>query len=255
MNRPNAKGYIIFYEGKDALPARIESSSGKRVYLNYINIRKFDSSRITLITSYREEMATELWITPKNAEPPQPTNAIPKPEISLDKTLLYDRGSIDSYNDYESYLDFLLPHKKAEYEELTKTDESVDESVSEETTVDPSYEEPKLSAEELENIKFGWTSERFGKFLEKNKKMQGLIVFYADDQEFDLNKLTNHIEEGKTRIAKSANIAPERIKIIFGGYKSYIQMEFWAVPEKGKFPDLTPDERPVEETETEVESQ
>lgn len=246
MNKPNAKGYIIFYEGKDALPSQIESSSGESLYTDHIKFRRFDSSRITVITSYRDERATELWIIPENAAPPNPTNAIQKPEIPLDKTLLYDYSSIEFYD----YSENLLPHKKAEYEEYTKTDE-----VSEETTVDPDYEEPKLSAEELDNLKFEWANERFGKFLGKNKKMQGVIVFYADDQEYDINKLTSHFEEGKNRIAKASDIASERIKVVFGGYRSHIQMEFWAVPEKGKSPELTPEERPVEETEIEVENQ
>lgn len=249
MEQPNAKGYIIFYEGKDALPSRIEKSFGEILYMNYIRTRSFDLSRITLITSYRDEMATELWIVPENAAPPQPRDYIPKPEISLDKTLLYDRSALDLYDD----LDLLLPHKKAELEEPFKGDEEI----SEETTVEPISQETKLTAEELEDLKFHWTSKEFGEFLEKNKKMQGVIMFYADDQEFDVNKVTSRLEEGKRRIAKAANIAPERMQIIFGGYKSYVQIEFWAVPEKGKFPEAQPEERIIEvenEMENEIES-
>lgn len=253
QDKPNAKGYIIYYQGENALPSEIENPNrAKTLYLNYItNMRGFDSGRIVLINSYRQETATELWIVPENAAPPKPKDAIAKPKVSLDKTLLYDRNSIDFEYWTADYTDLLTPLKKAEYEENERAyKESLDEAVSEETPA----EEEKLSEEELQNLRFGWTSDRFGNFLEKNKKMQGVIMFYADDQEFDINKITNHIEEGKQRIAKEAKISPERILVMFGGYKSYIQIEFWAVPEKGNFPTPKPDERVIE-TETDSEIQ
>lgn len=251
QSRPKAKGYIIFYQGEDVLPSEIENPTfADRLYSNYITFRGFDLSRIEIIKSYRKETATELWIVPENAEPPKPKGATDKPKISFDKTLLYDRGSVDFVSDFDNSLDLLLPHKKAEYEEFNKPSEENSEEIVNETN----SEETKLSAEELEDFKFGWTSDRFGAFLERNKKMKGVIIFYADDQEFDIGKLINHIEEGKQRIAKGAKIEPERMLVVFGGYKSYIQIEFWAVPEKGIFPAPEPDERIIEE-ETETEDQ
>lgn len=249
--QPYAIGYIFFYQGENALPSEIENPKrAERLYLNHINMRRFDANRIVLNNYYRKETATELWIVPENAAPPTPTGTIEKPKVSLDKTLLYDRGYIDFEYDSDNSLNFLLPHKKAEYEKMFEPSEEFAEEVTEETNT----EETKLSAEELEEIKFGWTSDRFGAFLEKNKKMKGVIMFYADDQEYDIGKVTSHIEEGKQRIAKAANIKPERMKVVFGGYKSYIQIEFWAVPEKGNSPVPEPEERIIEE-ETESEDQ
>jgi hypothetical protein len=251
MEQPKAKGYIFYYQGENALPSEIENPKrAERLYSNHINFRNFDANRIVLNSSYRKETATELWIVPENAEPPKPTETIDKPKISSDKTLLYDRGSIDFYYDADNSLDLLLLHKRAEYEKFFEPSEEVAEEIVQETN----SEETKLSAEELEEIKFDWTSDRFGSFLEKNKKMKGVIIFYADEQEFDIGKVASHIEEGKQRIAKAAKIKPERMQIIFGGYKSYIQIEFWAVPEKGIFPVPKPDERIIEE-ETETQDQ
>lgn len=251
QNDSKTKGYIIFYQGEDILPSEIEKPNrSKYLYVDYLTEnRGIAPERIVLINSYRTLTATELWIVPENSEPPKPTDAISKPKISLDKTLLYERNSIDFEYLTDDYADLLMPLKKAEYEENQRAfRESLDESVPEQTT-----EEEKLSDEQLQDLKFNWTSDRFGAFLEKHKKMQGVIMFYADDQEFDVNKVTNRIEEGKQRIAKAAEISPERIQVVFGGYKSYIQIEFWAVPEKGKFPTPEPEERIIEVDEPEVQ--
>lgn len=249
-----SKGYIIFYQGENDLPSEIENPNrAKILYVNYLTEnRGLDRDRIVLISSYRQETATELWIVPENAEPPKPKHAIAKPKISLDKTLLYDRNSIEFEYWTTDYTDFLTPLKKAEYEEnervyresLVENDSAETPAVGAET---PAEEEVKLSDEELQDLKFNWTSDRFGNFLEKNKKIQGVIMFYADDQHFDINKVTNHIEEGKQRIAREAKISPDRIQVIFGGYKSYVEIEFWAVPEKGSFPTPEPDERIIKD--------
>lgn len=248
----NAKGYIIFYQGENVLPSAIENQNyAKKLYVDYLTQnRGIPPERIVFINSYRNETVTELWIVPENAAPPKLTYTIDKPKIPTDKTLLFDRSSIDFLFGDSTYVDVLLPSKKAEYEKNTGIYNTDFEEVSTENMPDGL----NLSAEEIEDLKFDWTSDGFGAFLEKNKKMKGVIMFYADDQEFDIGKLINHIEEGKQRIAKAANIEPERMLVVFGGYKSYIQIEFYAVPEKGIVPAPEPDERIIEE-ETETEDQ
>lgn len=245
QQQPSARGYIIFYQGKDDLPVNVENPDRTgNLYLKYLTLnRGFTSERIVLINSYRNQTVTEFWIVPENAVPPTPTDTIDKLKISTDKTLLYDTCSIDFLFGSDVYVDVLLPSKKAEYEKTTGIYNTDFKEISPENMPDGL----SLSDEEIEAIKFNWTSERFGAFLGKNKKMQGEIMFYADDQEFDINKLTKHIEEGKQRIAKAAKISPERIQVIFGGYKSYIQIEFWAVPKKEKFPEPKPDKRIIED--------
>ena len=79
-----------------------------------------------------------------------------------------------------------------------------------------------------------------------------MIIFYADDAYYDIGKVQSHVEDGKRRIAEAAQISPDKIKVVFGGYRNSIETEFWIVPKKGKMPTPTPEERPVEEFESEV---
>ncbi len=245
QKQPKAKGYIIFYQGEDFLPSEIENPSrAKKLYLDYITSgRGFDPNRIVLINSYRKETATELWIVPENTKPPIPTDTIPKPKISLVKTFLYDKGYL--YTEY-SYLqdEFLLPEKKAEIDQENKR---FNEELKADGTNAENYEIEKPSDKEIETDKFQWTSERFGEFLKKNKKMKGVIIFYADNLEFDTGKLLNLVEEGKRKISKQANLAPDKIQVLYGGYRSFVEMEFYVMPENGEFPVPKPEVRVVEE--------
>ncbi len=245
QNRPKSKGYIIFYQGEDALPSEMENPTrAQNLYLNYaINQRGFDPSRLVLINSYRNETATELWIVPENAEPPKPTDTIAKPKISLAKTFLYDRKYFE-FDYYDSRNEFLLPEKKAELEREEKNleEESKADDIDTENT-----EIEETPAEEVESTKFNWTSERFGEFLKKNKKMKGVIIFYADDLEYETGKFWNLIEEGKRKMSRQSNISPEKIHILFGGYREPVEMEFYVMPENGEFPIPKPEKRIVEE--------
>ena len=76
--------------------------------------------------------------------------------------------------------EFLLPEKKAQLER--EREEIEKEFQTDETSVE-NIEIEKLSVEEIEAEKFEWLSKRFGEFLQKNKKMKGVILFYADDLE------------------------------------------------------------------------
>ena len=244
QNRPKAKGYIIFYQAEDALPSDIENPRfADRLYLNYITFRGFDTKRIVIINSYRKEMATELWIVPENAKPPVPTDTVPKPKISLAKTFLYDRGWFTfEYSDFLN--EFLLPEKKAE---LEREREEIEKEFQTDKTSVENIEIEKLSVEEIEAEKFEWLSERFGEFLKENKKMKGVIIFYADDLEYSTGKLWNLVEEGKQKISEQSKISPDKIQLLFGGYRDSIQMEFWVMPENGEFPTPKPDTRIIEE--------
>ena len=242
QNQPKAKGYIFFYQGEDALPSEIENPTrAKDLYLNYaINQRGFDPSRLVLINSYRNETVTELWIVPENAKPPTPTDTIAKPKISLKKTFLYDRKYFEF--DYSgSRNEFLLPEKKAE---LEREEKNLEEQLKADGIVTEIEETP---AEEVELTRFDWISERFGEFLKKNKKMKGVIIFYADDLEYDTGKFWNLIEEGRRKMSEQSNISPEKIQILFGGYREYVQMEFYVMPENGELPIPKAEERIVEE--------
>jgi hypothetical protein len=77
-------------------------------------------------------------------------------------------------------------------------------------------------------------------------KATGVLIFYADDEYYDIQKVEQFVNEGRDNIAKESKIDPRSIKIIFGGYRNSMEAEFWIVPPKGKMPKPTPEERPAE---------
>lgn len=257
INHEGAVGYIINYKGTNILPAYYESNPRERFFKNQIIFRRFDSSRIVFIDGgFRKELATELWLVPKGADAPTPTDTIPKPKIPTDKTLLFDRSYVsDDYTGYD--LDeFLLASVKAqrEAEERLAEEEYRIENPEVETEIETDEEEieiEKPSPEEMEAAKFHWANAKFGELIKNRKDTRGMIIFYADDALYDVGKLLNHIEEGKRKIAEAAKIAPNKIQTLFGGYRSNIEVEFFIIPKKGELPTAKPEERPIEEIEDE----
>jgi hypothetical protein len=278
-NDPEATGYIILYQGREVLPAEYDSPVNAARVRNYFRFRRFDVSRITLVNGgFREEVATELWLVPKDAEPPTPTDTVEKPEIPTGKTFLYDRNYLPDGEDSVANLDeYVLPAVKArqeaeerawieeqEQEEQRQNEEPSVETESEKTpdateeTETPTgpesevveEEEPEIEGptpEEIEEAKFSWINERFGGMIATDKDARGVIIFYADEEYYDVGKLRAYIEEGKRRIADAAKLSPAKIKVVFGGYRSNPQTEFWIVPKKGERPKPTPEERETEE--------
>lgn len=269
QNDPKTKGYVIFYQGKDVLPAEYERSSTERRARNYIAFRNFDSSRLTFVNGgFREQASTELWIVPEDAEAPEPTETVAKPTLPNNKTFLYDRNFISGTDEGDFSEEFILPsvlaQREAEqkaYEEASRAEDAVQETSGEEsaqtaveetTAVEEEAEIEKPTPEELEEAKFHWINLKFGELIKERKDARGVIIFYADDAYFDVGKLQSHIEDGKRRIAEAAKISPDKIQVVFGGYINSIETEFWVVPKKGAMPKPTPEERPVEEIENEI---
>jgi hypothetical protein len=273
-NNESATGFVIFYQGKNVLPAEYEKNFpvAERRARNYIAFRNVDSIRLTFVNGgFREQASTELWIVPNGAEPPEPTDTVPRPKIPSNKTFLYDRNFISGTELDDSSQEFILPSVLAQqeaeqkaYEEASRAENAVEETPVEEATAEnavdlaqPVEEETEIekpTPEELEEAKFHWTSEKFGKLIKNRKDARGVIIFYADDAYYDVGKLQSHIEDGKRRIAAAAQISPDKIQVIFGGYRNSIEAEFWIVPKKGEMPKPKPEEKPIEEKPVEEEN-
>jgi hypothetical protein len=235
QNNSTLKGVIITYHGTDALPANYGFPIDQ-MYRNYIRFRNFDASRIEFIEGgFRTLQTTELWVVPASAEMPKPSETVPKPTLPSDQTFLYDRNTIESnffeelyfYADY--LYEYLLPSVKAEREaeNLAREEEWKSDSLDESQTIDEEIEiEQPKTPEEIEAEKFSWLSEKFGEVIKNQKNSSGVIIFYADDQLYDIARLQTFIDEGRDRIGK-----------------------FWIMSKNGAFPTPTPEERPIEEDE------
>ncbi len=257
-NNPSAKGYIIFYQGKDVLPAEYDSSQIERRIRNEISFLRQEESRIVFVNGgFRDELATELFLVPNGAVAPEPTDTISVPTMPKDKTFLYDNNAL--YSDSYDFLDeFILPSVKAKMEEEARLGEeqaraeelnSGEPIENEAETVEETFEIEKPTPEEIEEATFSWVNEKFGEIIKKQKDSSGVIVFYADDAYYDVGKLQNLIEEGKQKIAESSKIPTDKIQVVYGGYRERVQAEFWIVPKKGESPTPRPEEKSNDETE------
>ena len=74
-----------------------------------------------------------------------------------------------------------------------------------------------------------------------------MIVVYADENYFELERLMVYIEEGRDKIATASKLGGERFQVVFGGYRATPQVEMWIVPQGGPMPEFKPDERPKAE--------
>jgi hypothetical protein len=74
-NEPELKGYIIFYGQRVGNSNEVKRSINTT--RNYLNFRRFDLSRVSVIHGgFREEGAVEIYLIPEGVEPPKPTLTI-----------------------------------------------------------------------------------------------------------------------------------------------------------------------------------
>lgn len=256
---PSATGVIILYKGTKVLPADYDSNLLEKRIRNHIGFLRLDASRVTMVRGgFREEVATEFFIVPNGSPYPQPTDTIPPPVLPKDKTFLFDNQDLRYLGD-NYFFDFLdeliLPSVKAKMEEenrLAEEEARIVEQDSTETSFDQTneeYELPQPTPEEKEEVRFSWANEKFGRTIKNQKGASGVIIFYADDLNYDIGKFQNLFEEGRQKIAEAAEIPLKDIQIVYGGFRENVQAEFWIVPKNGKSPTPKPEERPVEETE------
>lgn len=260
QNHPNAKAHFIIYNGQNVLPSEYDSerfaARTRNRIANYLvqNRGVAPETLIFVNGGFRGSQTIQIWIVPEAVAPPQPTDLVAPPKLPKGKTYLYDQHTF--YTDEAA--DFMLPSPE---ETETAVEPATDAEVSDETIVQPEaaaaneVEEYKLSAEELEELRFGWVNKDFAAAIKREKGARGRIVYYADDQIYDINKFHYRLSEGVTKLATDANVSLTRFEIVFGGYRNTPECEMWIVPPKGKTPKFAPEERPTPEPETtEVEN-
>ena len=268
-NKPEHQGYIINYKAADELPGDRDSFARDRMIANHLAFRNFDRSRITLIRGgYREEMSTELWIAPPGVQPPAPSRTVAEPVTPDKATFLFAKRYL--YSDFEEDLleEYVLQSVKDQEEadrvaleaewkaedeqnaEAEPTPEAEAEAESGTDTPEADEDPPfvdERTAEEKEDEKFSWANVAIARLIAERKTGTGVIIFYADDQRYDVAKLLTFIEQGRMRLAEHGPIKASLLRIEFGGYRHEPQVEFWFVPANGKPPQATPAERFVEE--------
>jgi hypothetical protein len=125
--------------------------------------------------------------------------------------------------------------------------DSAAESQQQEEQQQASGEEAYPTTAKLES-KFAWAKKSFGDALKADITTNGVIVLYADDNYYDAARLIEFVEKGRDLIVERSDVGGERIQVVFGGYRSVPQVEYWIVTEGASVPEFKPEDRnrPVE---------
>lgn len=262
QNNEGASGYVIAYAGVGFLPSQRDNHPMLARIKKQMAFRRYDETSLVMVNGgFREEQGVEFFLVPRGASPPEPTNTVEKPQIPSG-THLWGQSAI-AYLDDEAGLgeEFVLPSVRAAQEEQERLAEAESEIDTDEDIADgndgavpadeddanPQDAEPTPSPEDDKEARLGWVNERFGEVLSRQTGARAVIIFYADDQYCDIERLRQLVEDGRDRIAAAANIGPAQIEVVFGGYRDSPVAAYYVVPHGGDVPVAAPEARPPAE--------
>lgn len=208
----------------------------------------------------RLEQATELWIVAPGADNPKPSGTIsprdtkPSAQVREKSTYLYDVNPIKYYSgDLEEFV--LISVKQREQAEFENENAEViaagKDDVPESEAESAAREREIMTAlgmESREAVRFRWADIGIARLLAKTKGANGIIIFYADDERYDIKKLQKFVEQGRDLLAEHGPLAKTRLSVEFGGYRESPDAEFWFIPQNGPAPVASPDERCKDES-------
>jgi hypothetical protein len=221
QQEPNARGFIIVYRTRRDLPGL---SSRYAVWMkNYMAARGIEAKRVMTVDGGVASCLTqELWIAPPGTAPTPRSDA-------------YDNSLVD-----------------------TDTAIKIDEHY---------YPLPQDNYEEVGGDNYGSLAsdlEALAAALRQRPKAQAYIIAYAqnyvecrtvdngDGRERALRRLhldppgaaRKILNTEKDYLVKTYRLAPARIKVVDGGYRSLRQVELWLVPPGASAPVPTPNQFP-----------
>jgi hypothetical protein len=235
-SNPGATGYIVFYQGKDVSPAQY-GVKGEDIYRGHLEFKNADSSDIVYLNGFRERQMTELWIVPAGQPAPALTKTIAPPAAPANEAYLYSKAHFEQTAD-----DFLLSNaieqREAFHQEFMR--DNGDSIITEEENGTVAFERSPESFN-LDMFQRSWPS--FNEKLKETADTRGVVIFYADEKTFDIGKVRSEVETRVKTYASEAKVAPDRFQVVFGGYRSGLEIEMWVAPKTGKAPEVRPSQR------------
>lgn len=238
------RGYIIIYRGADTLPAQQTEAAAQR-NLNRVKDQiaflNLNAELIELVDGGLRKNNTiwnEVWIVPKGGAIPQPTQTVEKSKLPTDKAFKVDQSYFSIYDAQIEKPDLEAPEETET--PVVETPEPAEE-VSEIQTEEISETETDEYSEETDP--YDWISDYFAEQLRGDKNFKGVVIFYADETEYDLAKLRANIDEGMRKSSEKSTVDLSGVKVVFGGYRASSVIEFWIVPPGAKEPTPTPEEK------------
>jgi hypothetical protein len=268
--------YVIAYAGADALPADRDCVPVFNRIRQLVTFRGYDDSRFVMIYGgFRKTDGAEFFLLASDADAPEPSWTVAQPEIPdgtflwskkelpedsayefENRALLYQnnpgKNDVESdlphfnlsvnacdtagYDEEDEYVPEPIAHGEAEDVE-SKKDDTADLDDVADPDVTPEMPEP------VPDARFDWIDKRFGEALLYSEDSTGVMIYYADDRYYDTARLHSFIEEARDRLAYIAHLDLAQIEVVFGGYRSRVEVEYWIVPPDGKPPEPKPGKR------------
>lgn len=167
------------------------------------------------------------------------------------QTRLFQRETLTAARS-TALADFMLPEVRSrlDAEPVSQDELPVYDSLPEYSNDDPVDtsetvvgEDGATNPDELNKLNYSWAKKKYGEALKNDAAARGVLVLYADENYYDIGKLTNFVEDGRDRIASGSEIDAGRIQVVYGGYRGLAQIELWIVPQGQDMPELKPENR------------
>ncbi|HRI05128.1 MAG TPA: hypothetical protein PLL77_15430 [Pyrinomonadaceae bacterium] len=253
--------YVIAYKGADALPADRDRNRVAERIRESIALQNQDARQLVMIDGgFRKTDGAEFFFVEAGNKPPLPSNTVPPPKTPRGTVLWAKTILTEESSPIEEFVNRAIVYRDLEDDDTDGRPFIPDLP---ETQPNPSTSQPEtwklglfipeltfntdnseklpLTAEELDAIRFNWTNKKFAGAVAKTKGSYGIMIYYADDQFYDISRLEPFIAAGRDRMAYAAGIFGESIQIIFGGYRGQPQVEYWLVPADGTRPIAKPE--------------
>jgi hypothetical protein len=213
--RDRSIGYIVFYSGYNTDPfknGRYYVDRRKRSIFRYLE-RWHGEPRITMIDGPTlAQGRTELWIA-------APGGGSPKIEAAVE--LIRPRDTATKTEGMPA----LIYGKEIDLDEALLEPEENRDDPDEEPAIFPKRNEIDLSF----------------RFLNTLKENSGRLIFYLDENVYDLQRARALME--KRLLAEAGPTISKRVKIIYGGYREQPEAEVWDVLPNGIEPEPVADEK------------
>jgi hypothetical protein len=230
---PGATGYIVFYQGKDASPSQF-GVKGEDIYRGHIKFKNADSGDVVFLNAFREHQTTELWIVPAGQPTPPLTKTIPVPAPSASEAYLYSKTRFEVAAD-DFLLSSVLEQREAAHQEFMR-DNGDAVSAEEENGMVAAERSPENF--NLDMFQRSWPA--FNEKVKENAEARGVVIFYADEKTFDIGKVRSDVETRVKVYASEAKVGLDRFQVVFGGYRSGLEIEMWVAPKTAKAPEIKP---------------
>jgi hypothetical protein len=272
LKLPKYSSCIRVYRGADDLPvSKTEDSFQAELERIKAQLERIDTvaafaglerKRILVVDGgFRksDSVFSEIWLVPEGGLIPDSPETISKSKTKSGKPFKVD----------EQFLNLSEAFIKKQEEPTEAAEQPVEENLEDkgEVSDEPDAENSETGKTEFDNSEldgsvsqetginpeaarqskvYNWTSNYFATILASDESSRGIVMFYADEAEYNIEKSRRVIVAGVADLAEKTKSDLSYVEIVFGGFRSSPQIEYWIVPQGAREPAPTPEQKEPE---------